>query len=304
MSSHERTAPGAGIALAIAAAIGSAACWGSATVLSKGILDHLPPLTLLAVQLTASIVFLWIVVFALRLRPRLDGPTRRASLSGLLEPGVAYTLGIAGLALTTASNATLIGTAEPIFILLLAWLLLRERVGPALLGLALLASLGIALVALPDSLEGGGALLGDALIVLGTLFAALYVIATRKLVRAHDPLPLSALQQSVGLLWTLGALAVSLSLGLARLGLGGVGPGVLLFAALSGIVQYALAFWLYLFALQHLRASVAAFYLALIPVFGIAAASVFLGESLSPVQWAGAVLIVLSVAAVSRLAPA
>ena len=233
-----------------------------------------------------------------------SGPTRRASLSGLLEPGIAYTLGIAGLALTTASNATLIGTAEPIFILLLAWLLLRERVGPALLGLALLASLGIALVALPDSLEGGGALLGDALIVLGTLFAALYVIATRKLVRAHDPLPLSALQQSVGLLWTLGALAVSLSLGLARLGLGGVGPGVLLFAALSGIVQYALAFWLYLFALQHLRASVAAFYLALIPVFGIAAASVFLGESLSPVQWAGAVLIVLSVAAVSRLAPA
>ena len=151
VSSHERTAPGAGIALAIAAAIGSAACWGSATVLSKGILDHLPPLTLLAVQLTASIAFLWIVVFALRLRPRLDGPTRRASLSGLLEPGVAYTLGIAGLALTTASNATLIGTAEPIFILLLAWLLLRERVGPALLGLVLLASLGIALVALPDS---------------------------------------------------------------------------------------------------------------------------------------------------------
>ena len=86
----------------------------------------------------------------------------------------------------------------------------------------------------------------------------------------------------MGLLWTLGALAVGLSLGLARLGLGGVGPGVLLFAALSGIVQYALAFWLYLFALQHLRASVAAFYLALIPVFGIAAASVFLGESLSP----------------------
>lgn len=298
-----KRSPRPGVAAAVAAAVLSAACWGSATVMSKGLLDLLPPLTLLVVQLLASIVFLWGAVLFLRLRIRLDRPAQRASLSGVLEPGLSYSFGIAGLALTTASNASLIGTTEPLFILLLAWLLLRERIAGGVVGLAALASLGIGLVVLPDirSGSGEGTLLGDALVVLGTLFAALYVIATRKLVMTLDPLPLSALQQSVGLLWTLGLLALALAVGAVTLGLDDVPPSVLLFAAFTGIVQYALAFWLYLFALRRLPANVAAFYLALIPVFGVGAAAVFLGEVLGPMQWLGAALIVVPVALMSRM---
>ena len=297
-----KTSSRPGAKAAVAAAVLSAACWGSATVMSKGLLAVLPPLTLLVVQLLASIAFLWIAVFCLRLRVRLDRPARRASLSGLLEPGLSYCVGIAGLALTTASNASLIGTTEPLFILLLAWLLLRERIGGGVVGLALLASLGLGLVVLPDIRNGGGegSSLGDALVVLGTLFAALYVIATRKLVMTLDPLPLSALQQSVGLLWTLGVLALALAVGAVNLGLRDIPLEVLLFAAFSGIVQYALAFWFYLFALRRLPASVAAFYLTLIPVFGVGAAYLFLGETLTGVQWLGAALIVVSVTLISR----
>lgn len=297
-----KTSSRPGAKAAVAAAVLSAACWGSATVMSKGLLAVLPPLTLLVVQLLASIAFLWIAVLCLRLRVQLDRPARRASLSGLLEPGLSYCVGIAGLALTTASNASLIGTTEPLFILLLAWLLLRERIGGGVVGLALLASLGLGLVVLPDIRNGGGegSSLGDALVVLGTLFAALYVIATRKLVMTLDPLPLSALQQSVGLLWTLGVLALALAVGAVNLGLRDIPLEVLLFAAFSGIVQYALAFWFYLFALRRLPASVAAFYLTLIPVFGVGAAYLFLGETLTGVQWLGAALIVVSVTLISR----
>ena len=289
--------------IATAAAILSAACWGSATVLSKGLLEHMPPMSLLALQLTASISFLWVFVLVLRLRVCFDRPTMRASLSGLLEPGVAYTLGVAGLALTTASNASLIGTAEPLFVVLLAWLFLKERIGAPICGLLLIMSLGVGLVILPDIHDGDGAgsLLGDGLIVVGTLFAALYVIATRKLLMAVHPVALSALQQSVGLIWTLGALTSALVLGLASVGLDGVGLHILLLAAVSGVVQYALAFWFYLFALQRLPAKIAAFYLALIPVFGVGAAGVFLGEALTFAQWIGAGLVIVSLGAVSRL---
>ncbi len=303
MRAEVNAGPRPGKALAAAAAVLSAACWGSATVLSKGLLEHMPPLTLLAVQLGASVTFLWLAVWIMRLRVHLDRPTRRASLSGLLEPGIAYTLSIAGLALTTASNATLIGTAEPLFIVLLAWLFLKERAGALLLALSLLAGCGIALVILPDirGNTGAGSLLGDVLVALGTLFGALYVIATRRLVLTLEPLPLSALQQSAGLLWTLGVSAAALLLGLTELGLGGISATVLLLAAVAGIVQYALAFWFYLFALRRLPANIAAFYLALIPVFGVAAAYLFLGESLLAVQWAGGVLIVGAVALVSLL---
>ena len=287
----------------VLAAILSAACWGSATVMSKGVLAHMPPMSLLAIQLTASITVLWLAVLGLRFRVRFDRSTRRASLSGILEPGLAYTFGIIGLALTTASNAALIGAAEPLFILFLAWLVLKERLGVPVLLLAVVATLGLVLVVVPDvgGLAEQNSLIGDALILMGTFFAAVYVIATRRLVSTIAPLPLSALQQSVGLVWTLGVLAVALLAGLATLGLDGLSWPVLLLAAASGIVQYALAFCLYLFALQSLPANIAGFYLTLIPVFGIAAAFVFLGEALSGPQWIGAVLIIASVGAVSRL---
>ena len=244
--------------IAILAAILSAACWGSATVMSKGVLEHIPPITLLAIQLTASITVLWLVVLMLRSRVRFDLPTRRASLSGVLEPGLAYTFGIVGLALSTASNAALIGAAEPLFILFLAWLVLKERLDAPILLLATVATLGLMLVVAPDAgdLAGHGSFIGDVLIFVGTFFAAVYVIATRRLVSTIAPLPLSALQQSVGLVWTLGVLAIALLAGLAALGLDGLTLPVLLLAAVSGVIQYALAFGVYLFALQSLPASI------------------------------------------------
>jgi len=49
-------------------------------------------------------------------------------------------------------------------------------------------------------------------------------------------------------------------------------------AALSGVVQYALAFWLYLVGLKHLSANAAALWLTLIPVFGVTGAYFWLGE--------------------------
>jgi drug/metabolite transporter (DMT)-like permease len=56
-----------------------------------------------------------------------------------------------------------------------------------------------------------------------------------------------------------------------------------------------LAFWLYLRGLSRVAASVAGAFLNLIPVFGIGAAFVFLGEELNDAQWIGAVMILTSV---------
>lgn len=69
----------------------------------------------------------------------------------------------------------------------------------------------------------------------------------------------------------------------------------------SGIMQYALAFLLYLIALQKLPASHAAFYLALIPVFGVASAVMLIGEQPSLAQGIGGVLVVVSSYCANRL---
>src|SRR3990170_2882838 len=89
----------------------AAACWGFATVMSKGALAHIPPLTLLVVQLAVSITFLWIIIVAQRIGLPRRREAVRLGLIGLLNPGIAYTFSLFGLTLTTASMSTLLWAA-------------------------------------------------------------------------------------------------------------------------------------------------------------------------------------------------
>jgi len=295
-SERRRTALRAGLALAA-----SAACWGLATVATKGQLADVPPMPMLVIQLTASVAFLWAAVLVTGTPIRLDRAALRASWSGLLEPGLAHTAGTAGLALTTASSTTLINATEAPLTVLLAWLVLRERIGRSTMLVAAVAGVGVGLVILPD-LDGlgGGSLAGDGLVALATLLAAVYVIVSRRLIAGMAALPLVALQQTVGLLWSVLALLAAAALGWAQIGLSGLAPRTIALAALTGVVQYAIAFWLWLVGLRHLPASRATLYLSLIPVFGVAGGAVALGERLGPSQWMGAAVVLAAVQALVR----
>jgi drug/metabolite transporter (DMT)-like permease len=73
-----------------------------------------------------------------------------------------------------------------------------------------------------------------------------------------------------------------------------------LWAVASGIVYYALAFWFYIVGLKKIPASLAGFFLNLIPIFAVGGAYLFLGERLAAVQWAGVALILVAVMAMLR----
>lgn len=286
-----------GRAWASVAMILSAACWGLATVSSKMVLDHLPPFTLLSLQLAGSIGFLWLVVAIQRPAMPLTKQTARGALAGVLEPGLAYGLGVPGLVLTSASNAAIIGAAEPAIVTLLAWLLLGETLsGWRLLSMAL-ASFGVVLVTL--NADGAhGTWLGDGLVLGGTAVAALYVLASAQSVRHLAPLPLAALQQTAGFICALLLLAVARLTGFEP-PLPPLPWWVLLLALGTGIVQYALAFWFYLLGLQGLPASTAALFLTLIPVFGVGGAWAMLGDGLSLLQLAGCGLVCTALASMA-----
>jgi drug/metabolite transporter (DMT)-like permease len=147
---------------------------------------------------------------------------------------------------------------------------------------------------------GSGRLAGDLLVLAGTGFAALYVVLSSRHVRHIAPVDLAFGQQLCGLILVLGLALAAILAGLepARLP-----PGrSLLMAALSGILQYALPFWLYLTAVRVIPVSRAAVWLTLTPVFGVAGGVVFLGETVAPVQAAGALLILLAIVAVRQRA--
>lgn len=276
--------------LAFAAMIAAAALWGGGTVLSKYVLDYMPPLTLVFFELLASCSVLWLLFLYSGKRSRLNRRTVRHAWAGILDPSLTYLFFALGLTLTSASSATLIMASEPVIVIGLAWLLLRERIPPHFHPIIAAATLGTLLVTLSGSDEGVPTLLGDIFVLLGTASTALYTIVSRASARQMPPLLLAMLQQTCGLLFIMALLPLEwLSIGLPALA--EVPLYVWLLIAVTGVTQGALALWLYLRALKVIPATQAALLLTLIPIFGVSSAALLLGEQMTWWQFVGGGLI-------------
>ena len=112
-----------------AALILAVACWGVGTVISKQAVAEIPPLTLLPIQLAISLAFLALVAHPRGEHLPSDRPGRLAGRLGLLNPGLAYALGLLGLAQIPAGLSVLLWAVEPVLILLLAALAITLRPG-------------------------------------------------------------------------------------------------------------------------------------------------------------------------------
>ncbi len=282
----------------LVALILAAICWGLGTVISKSALEEIPPLTLLPIQLAVSLVVLLVLLRRQGVPLRGNGPALLGRL-GILNPGMAYALTLVGLVSISASMSVLIGAVEPIMILILAGILLRERITPALAGLSLVALAGMVLVVFDPSSQGQA--VGVAFALAGVGCCAVYTVLTRRwLPEAAETGQVVFAQQAHGL-----AFAAVLLLVVGVLG-GSVGPTSLTpagvaSAVVSGGLYYAGAYWFYLAALRNVPASFAGISFYLIPIVGIAAGAVFLGERLDPLQWVGVALVLGAVAAIYRL---
>ena len=277
--------------VAVAALVAAAACWGVGTVVTKQVVDDVAPLTLLPLQLAASSAFL-LVVAAVRHEPLAwTAPLRRLAGLGVLNPGLAYALGLVGLTAITASLSVLLWAAEPALIMLLAALILRERI-PTALGLSLGAALvGVLLVVYQPGAAGDAT--GIALTLAGVGCCALYTVLTRRLLLDDSSLSVALTQQAAALVF-----AVLLATGAEAVGatgweIEGLDAEAWLGAVVSGVLYYGLAFWLYLTGLRHVPASYAGAFLPLIPVFGVAA-GYLVGERLESRQWVGAALVIVA----------
>jgi len=276
----------------------AAASWGVGTVISKRALEEIPPLTLLAVQLMASLGVLAVLLRRQGIRSRGGRTAPVLGRLGILNPGIAYALSLLGLVYISASLSVLLWAVEPLMILVLAAWFLGERVGPALVPLSLIAAIGMLLVIYDPA--SSGQWLGVALTLAGVACCAAYtVIARRWLGTADSTAQVVATQQAYALVF---AVVVIVALWVA----GGavipsaVSPAGWVSAVASGVLYYAVAYWLYLTGLRRVPASLAAVSFYLIPVFGVAAGFLFLGERLEAWQWAGAVIVLASLLAIIR----
>jgi probable blue pigment (indigoidine) exporter len=164
--------------------VAATACWGAGTVVTKQVLGSVEPLTLLPLQLAASCLFLLGAVRFSRTRIAWSPQMTRLTLLGILNPGLAYALGLLGLASITASMSVLLWAAEPVLILVLAAAVLREHVPLALAAATAVAVLGVALVVYQPGATGDA--VGVALTLAAVGACAIYTVLTRRLLGEDD----------------------------------------------------------------------------------------------------------------------
>ncbi|HEX5018988.1 MAG TPA: DMT family transporter [Actinomycetes bacterium] len=277
--------------------IGASASWGVGTVVSKQVLSTFPPLPLLGVQLFVSSAALLVVAILTGHRIDRNRDTAKAAALGVLNPGLAYALGLIGLTYISASTAVLLWAIEPVLIACLAALILHERLPRSVYVFMAIAVLGVLLVVYEPGV--GGNVFGVIITIVAILCCAVYTVLARALAIDQGALSVTLVQQMSAF-----AFAVALAVVVAGVtgtlpDLSAVGPTDWAGAAISGLLYYALAFWLYLSGLRGVSAGVAGAFLTLIPVFGVAAAFV-VGERLEPWQWAGGVVVITSMAFLMR----
>jgi probable blue pigment (indigoidine) exporter len=279
----------------------AATCWGVGTVISKAALAEVPPLTLLPLQLTASLVVLAVLMRSKGISFRTEGSPLLGRL-GLLNPGIAYALSLIGLTTITASLSVLLWALEPLMILFLAAWFLHERITPTFVVLSLVAFAGMGIVVFDPS-AGAAAFIGVALTLAGIACCAVYSVATRRFIPDANETSQVALSQQAHALVL--ALVVVIVVGLAggQIAPTSLSPLGLASAVGSGVLYYAAAYWFYLGALRHVPASLAAVAFYLIPIIGVAAGALILSERLQPHQWVGAVIVLAAVLLILRQPP-
>lgn len=201
---------------------------------------------------------------------------------------------IASLRLTSVASSVSLVTTQPVWVAILAWLFLRERVGPlGALGIGLSVA-GGALVAGADFAVKVEALIGDALAIAGAIFAAIYFVVGR---RARATLSLATY---VGVVYAVAAVALVVSVLAARQPLTGYSGTTWLMLALLALVPQLLGHSLLNWSLRYLSAPFVSLAILAEPVISTLLAIPLLGEWPGRLQVAGAALTLAGVAVAAR----
>lgn len=184
-------------------ALAAAALWGLAGVVNKGLLGSFPTAHLVLIQIGFSAVLTWFLLLRHQ-EIEFDLHLMGAFSLGLLHPGLSNAVGLVGLANVTASLSTVIWALEAILTMLVAVLVLRERLRPVDGLLSCIAVGGVCVISFgTQEVAGDGSILGAAQTLFAVLGCAVHAVLSRYFTAASKMSLLLVLagQQTVGLVY-------------------------------------------------------------------------------------------------------
>jgi drug/metabolite transporter (DMT)-like permease len=267
-------------ALAYFAVVSALALWAGNWIVARAVRDDVAP----AVITSGRIVLVMLALAPLAL-PGLAARLRRfrardwAVLAGLglFGGGVHNAMQYLGLQSTTATNGTLFFSLSPVTIMVLAGMILGERVRPMQWLGVIVSFAGVLTIALRGEVEALATLRfnpGDILCFLSMIFWSGYTICLRLQRAELEPIQLLFMVCAVGLVTLLPWLAWDIAYD-PRAHFNFNGTMALLYSAFASVIL-AYAGWNY--AVSRLGAARTGGFSHLLPAFGVIFAAIFLGE--------------------------
>ena len=263
----------------------------------KAALEELEPLAFNALRFPCAAVAVWLLVRGMgrQLLPsRKDwGTVLVLALLGHVAFQVFF---IFGLDRTFTGNAALLLSTSPVWVLVISFTMGRERFNPTVL-LGVLATLaGMVILITGGERQLGGARLGDLLVLGAAISWAAYTVLGRRLTRRRGALQMTA--------WTLWAGLPFIILAgvpdLVRTDWGAVSPGAWIGVVYAGVFAIGLAYLLWYRGVRVIGQNRTAVYQNLVPVIALASAWLWLAETPTPQQLAGAGVILSGVVIARR----
>lgn len=266
--------------------------WGYNWVVMKEVLAYVGPLDFSALKVVFGVATLFLAMVLAR-RPMHIAALPRVVLLGILQTGAFSILIQIALMEGGAGKTSVLVYTMPFWVIPMAWFVFGERIrGLQWVALAL-AGLGLVLVLEPWSRSGS--LMSSLLAVGAGLCWALATIVAKWIKRDYDldVLSLTAWQMLFGAL----ALCIVAWMVPER----PIEPTPYFYGALvyNSVVATGLAWFLWLFALQHLSAGVAGLSALGAPVVGVLAGWLQLGERPSGWELIGMLLIATALLVIS-----
>ncbi|HSA99665.1 MAG TPA: DMT family transporter [Anaerolineales bacterium] len=277
--------------------IGAASIWGGMYVVSKVVLETIPPFSLVSLRLILG-AFTLAMVLWMRGFPKISRRQLFQVLGvGLVGYGISLCLQFLGTKLSTAANGSLVTSATPAFVLIFAWMLLQEKITLRRLIALILATLGVVAVIDPRSAQlNPNLFLGNLALIGAAVTWALYSVLVRKVTQNLEVIPFS-------LFAFLGGLPVSVPVSIWELrttGVGEISLGIVGGVLFLGIISTALAMVLWNNAFALVDANLASLTFFAQPVVGTLLGWLFLGERITAFFLLGGLLIGLGLVISSR----
>lgn len=271
--------------------------WGGTFVVSKYILNYIPPLTLITLRYILAVLALFIFIKFIS-KEKLKKITKKDGFLFLLIGFIGYFLSISlqflGTKLTDAHTGSVLTASTPAFTIIFAKLILKEKITLKKFISLLIASLGV-LVVIGYGGSKGFNFLGDLALIGAAITWALLSVLVKIASKNNSSLIVTAYAIFIGLIFTIPFTVFELkSTPVTYINL-----NIILGLIYIGVISTAIAFFLWNKGLEMVDTGIGSLFFFFQPLVGSFLGWFLLNEKLGMNFFIGGVLILSSVFVVS-----